>query len=242
MSAIKSTLKVFTGKGDFESIYDDLHKVYTSLLFGSSKYQLKSELAKIVPSLRKASERQSEKNKKKLSYLNHIFKALVAWDAQSYGTIFDIEAELNTMNSTNKGETIDKARSLLRRIIGEMNVLFEAEHRVMNLSMRKLQGLGTKDQEAEKNEIYRVAGVARGTPLNSSSQRRITTVLARKKLGLSLNGRNNAGIEDVVGTEASMLQARLMPLPPTTKVYQGGRKTRRTRKPRQHRLTRKSYY
>jgi hypothetical protein len=236
MSAIKSTMKAFTGKGDFESIYDELHKVYTGLLFGKSKNEMKADLSKIVRSLRKASERESEKNKKKLSYLNLIFQALVAWDAQSYGQYFEIEEAFNTMNSANKGDTIDKARSLLRRIIAEMKVLFEAELHVMNLSMRKLQGLGTRDEEAAKNEVYRAAGVVRGAPVNSASQKRITTVLARKQLGLPLNGSKNAGLENIVRNASSLLQVRLMPLPPSSK---GGRKTRRNRKPRRSQKTRK---
>lgn len=229
-------MKAFTGKGEFESIYDDLHTVYTGLLFGASKNEKRQELTRIVRTLRKVSERESEKNKKKLSYLNLIFQALVAWDAQSYGQIFEIEEAFKSMNSANKGDTIDKARSLLRRIIGEMKVLFEADLHVMNLSMRKLQGLGTKNQEAEKNAVYRAAGVVRGVPANSASQKRMTTVLARRQLGLPLNGSANAGLEDIVQNASSLLQARLMPLPPSSK---GGRKTRRNRKPRRNQKTRK---
>jgi len=234
MSAIKSALKAFTGKGDFESIYDDLHKVYTGLLFGASKNEMRSELTKIVRTLRAVSERESEKNKKKLSYLNLIFQALGLWDEQKYGNIFEIEEAFKSMNSSNKGETVDKARSLLRRIIAEMKILFEAELHVMNLSMRQVQGLGTESEEAIKNEVYRVAGVVRGAPANFASQKRITTVLARRQLGLPLNGSANAGLEDVIRNKSSLLQARLMP-----NVPKGGRKTRRNRKTRHQRKTRK---
>jgi hypothetical protein len=234
MSAIKSAFKAFTGKGDFESIYDDLHKVYTGLLFGSSKNEMRQELTKIVRTLRTVSERESEKNKKKLSYLNLIFQALVLWDEQKYGNIFEVEETFKTMNSSNKGETIDKARSLLRRIIAEMKILFEAQLHVMNLSMRQVQGLGTESEEAQKNELYRAAGVVRGAPANFASQKRMTTVLARRQLGLPLNGSANAGLENVIRNKSSLLQARLMP-----QVPQGGRKTRRNRKTRRQRKTRK---
>lgn len=236
MSAIKSALKAFTGKGDFESIYDDLHTVYTGLLFGSSKNEKRAELTKIVRRLRTVSERESEKNRKKIIYLNLIFQALVLWDEQKYGNIFEIEETFKSMNSTNKGETIDKARNLLRRIIGEMKVLFEAELHVMNLSMRQVQGLGTKDQESEKNEVYRIAGVVRGTPATYANQKRLTTVLARRQLGLPLNGSANAGLENVIRNKSSLLQARLMPQVPSSK---GGRKTRRNRKTHRNQKTRK---
>jgi hypothetical protein len=106
-----------------------------------------------------------------------------------------------------------------------MKILFEAELHVMNLSMRQVQGLGTESEEAIKNEVYRVAGVVRGAPANFASQKRLTTVLARRQLGLPLNGSANAGLENVIQNKSSLLQTRLMP-----QVPKGGRKTRRNRK------------
>ena len=232
MSAIKSALKAIRGTGEFEKAYDELYKIYASLILYSSKNEMKPALANLVPLLRSLSEREAEKNQKKLAYLNLIFKALAAWDEQNYNLAFDIESEVQGLNSSNSGETIEKARTLLKRIVNEMKLRFEAEHHLMNLRMRQARGLGTPGEEAAKNEIYRAAGIARGARTSINNQKRLTTVMARKQLGLPLNGSANAGLENIVRNKASLLMARLMPSPPRSMPVsiKGGRKTRRNRK------------
>lgn len=232
MSAIKSALKAIRGTGEFEKVYDQLHEIYSSLLMYPSKYQMQPALKAVVPALKELGKREAEKNRKKLEYLNLIFMALAAWDEQSYYKAFDIESKIKEMNATNKGETVEKARTLLRSIVREMKIKFEAEHHLMNLRMRQVQGLGTPGEEAAKNEMFTAAGVSRGTPMSFNNRKRLSTVMARKQLGLPLNGSANAGLENVVRDKASLLIARMMPSPPTTipGSIKGGRKTRRNRK------------
>lgn len=216
MSAIKTALKALTGKGKFEETYDDLEKIYFQLRSYTAKDQMKPALAAVVQKLRELQEREAEKNQKKLAYLNLIFEGLVMWDSQQYMKLYELEEKINGMNARNSGETIEKARSLLRRILSELKIKFEAEHHLLTLQMRKAQGLGTVNEEASKNEIFRVAGVKRGGPYSSNNQKRISTVLARKKLGLPLNGSANAGLESVIRNQASVYMAGLMPMPPTS--------------------------
>lgn len=66
------------------------------------------------------------------------------------------------------------------------------------------------------------------------NRKKISQVLARKKLGLALNGSQNAGLEDILNVESSIFTAKMMPSVPSSLPS----KTRRNRK--QRKQTRKN--
>lgn len=239
MSGLKTLLTAVRGPGEFASILDELRGIYGGLAMSSSKGQKAERLRGVRSRLAELEGREAAANQKKLAYLKLIHEALESWDQEQYYRAYDIESKFNRMNASNKGETVEYARKMIPVIIRRMKERMETQHHLITLQMLHAQGKGTPAQEAEKDEIFRIAGVVRGKGAYTlDEQKRLTVVMARKQIGLPLNGSADGGLERVISDKASLLMAGLMPQVPsqlprgmgTGLGNRGGRrKTRRAR-------------